>query len=139
MANLATKAGVEGKSRIKIHTPLIHMTKAEIIRRASTLGVDYGLTWSCYDPQAGERACGRCDSCQLRLKGLRRPDSKDPITYALPDVQRLMLPEPFTPQFLSQLETSRLRTRKEFLGSQTGQLRFTAARHQPGIRRLSPR
>src|SRR5262247_2591939 len=60
MADLATKAGVEGKSRVKIHTPLLHMTKAEIINTGLKLGLDYALTWSCYDPQSNSRACGRC-------------------------------------------------------------------------------
>ena len=82
MANLATKAGVEGKSKLKIHTPLIHMTKAEIIKRGLDLGVDYSLTWSCYDPQPDERACGLCDSCLLRLKGFKEAGVKDPIRYA---------------------------------------------------------
>jgi len=82
MANLATKAGVEGKSKLKIRTPLIHMTKAEIITEGVALGVDYGLTWSCYDPQPDERACGLCDSCQLRLKGFEEAGLKDPIRYA---------------------------------------------------------
>lgn len=82
MANLATKAGVEGKTRMRIHTPLIRMTKAEIIRRGLALGVDYALTWSCYDPAAGGRACGKCDSCQLRLKGFKEAGVEDPINYA---------------------------------------------------------
>ena len=82
LANLATKAGVEGKSKLKIHTPLIHMTKAQIISKGIELGVDYSLTWSCYDPQPDERACGRCDSCQLRLKGFNEAGLKDPIPYA---------------------------------------------------------
>ena len=82
MANLATKAGVEGKSKLKIRTPLIHMTKAEIITEGVALGVDYGLTWSCYDPQPDERACGLCDSCLLRLKGFKEAGVKDPIRYA---------------------------------------------------------
>jgi 7-cyano-7-deazaguanine synthase len=86
MANLATKAGVEGKSRIKIHTPLLHMTKGEIIRAGARLGVDYGLTWSCYDPQPGGGACGRCDSCQLRLKGFSEAGLADPIEYARANV-----------------------------------------------------
>jgi 7-cyano-7-deazaguanine synthase len=83
-ANLATKAGVEGNARFKIHTPLIRMTKAEIIRRGHDLGVDYGLTWSCYDPVAeGDKllACGRCDSCMLRLKGFAEAGLSDPISY----------------------------------------------------------
>ena len=71
MANLATKAGVEGSQHLKIHAPLMQLTKAEIIRRGLELGVDYGMTHSCYDPDAEGRACGHCDSCLLRLRGLR--------------------------------------------------------------------
>ena len=82
LASLATKAGVEGKSRIKIHAPLIRMTKAEIIKKGLELGVDYSLTWSCYDPQADDRACGLCNSCQLRLKGFKEAGVRDPIPYA---------------------------------------------------------
>ena len=82
LANLATKAGVEGKSKLNIHTPLIHMTKAQIIGKGIELGVDYSLTWSCYDPQPDERACGLCDSCQLRLKGFKEAGLKDPTPYA---------------------------------------------------------
>jgi 7-cyano-7-deazaguanine synthase len=82
MANLATKAGVEGKSRLKIHVPLLHMTKAEIIKTGFSLGLDYALTWSCYDPSADGRACGLCDSCQLRLKGFKAAGAIDPIVYA---------------------------------------------------------
>lgn len=82
MANLATKAGVEGKTRIKIHTPLIAMTKAEIIKRGLELGLDYSVTWSCYDPTPQGLACGLCDSCQLRLKGFKEAGFKDPIRYA---------------------------------------------------------
>ena len=82
MANLATKAGVEGKSRIRIQTPLLKMTKAEIIRAGLKLGLDYGLTWSCYDPLFDGHACGRCDSCQLRLKGFEEAGAVDPIQYA---------------------------------------------------------
>jgi len=81
MANLATKAGVEGKSRIKIHVPLIQMTKAQIIRKGIELGINYGLTWSCYDPAPGGLACGLCDSCQLRLKGFKEAGLDDPIAY----------------------------------------------------------
>jgi 7-cyano-7-deazaguanine synthase len=80
LANLATKAGVEG-TRFRIHTPLIHMTKAEIIRRGTELGVDYSLTHSCYTPDAAGTACGRCDACQLRLKGFAEAGLSDPITY----------------------------------------------------------
>lgn len=82
MANLATKAGVEGKSRMRIHTPLLQMTKGEIIKTGLKLGLDYGMTWSCYDPLDDGRACGQCDSCQLRLKGFREAGSADPLAYA---------------------------------------------------------
>ena len=83
MANLATKAGVEGKTKIRIHTPLIRMTKAQIIQKGMELGLDYSLTWSCYDPAPGSLACGLCDSCQLRLKGFKEAGCKDPIKYAI--------------------------------------------------------
>ena len=69
MADLATKAGVEGSQRLTIHTPLIEMTKAEIIRKGLELGVDFDMTLSCYDPDELGNACGRCDACQLRAKG----------------------------------------------------------------------
>jgi 7-cyano-7-deazaguanine synthase len=82
MANLATRAGVEGHTRLKIHTPLIAMTKAEIIRRGLELGVDYSLTHSCYDPTPQGLACGRCDSCLLRQKGFREAGARDPLGYA---------------------------------------------------------
>ena len=82
MANLATKAGVEGKSRFKIHTPLIRMTKAEIIRTAHAMGVDFSLTWSCYEPSPDGRACGLCDSCVLRKKGFAEAGLMDPLRYA---------------------------------------------------------
>ena len=81
MANLATRTGVEGTTRITIHTPLIDLTKAGIIRLASELKVDLGLTHSCYDPDAEGRACGLCDSCQLRVKGFREAGLKDPVRY----------------------------------------------------------
>jgi 7-cyano-7-deazaguanine synthase len=84
MANLATKAGVEGRTRTKIHVPLIEMAKAEIIRKGLELGVDYALTWSCYDPASDGRACGLCDSCQLRLKGFKQAGLDDPISYVAP-------------------------------------------------------
>lgn len=84
LANLATKAAVEGK-RYRIHTPLIRLTKAEIIRRGLELGVDYALTHSCYDPDPAGRACGRCDSCQLRLKGFAAAGIADPVDYAPQD------------------------------------------------------
>ena len=80
MANLATKAGVEGH-RLTIHTPLIDMTKAEIIQTGLALGVDYSQTSSCYDPSPTGAACGHCDSCLLRLKGFREAGAKDPVTY----------------------------------------------------------
>jgi 7-cyano-7-deazaguanine synthase len=79
MGNLATRAGVEGSSRVSIHTPLIDMTKAEIVRTAVELGVDIGLTHSCYDPDASGRACGRCDSCILRRKGFEEAGETDPV------------------------------------------------------------
>jgi 7-cyano-7-deazaguanine synthase len=81
LANVATKAGVEHTLRFHIHTPLIHMTKAEIIRRGTQLGLDYSLTHSCYAPNAAGVACGRCDACQLRLKGFAEAGITDPIAY----------------------------------------------------------
>ena len=81
MANLATKAGVEGQGRVKIHTPLISLTKADIIRKGLSLGVDYGRTHSCYDPAEDGAACGLCDSCRLRLKGFAEAGVSDPIRY----------------------------------------------------------
>jgi len=81
MANLATKAGVEGVTRIKIRTPLIHMTKAHIIQKGVELGVDYALTYSCYDPAPKGLACGQCDSCILRSKGFKAAGVKDPTKY----------------------------------------------------------
>lgn len=83
LANLATKAGVEGELRFKVHTPLIHLTKAEIIRKGVELGVDYRLTHSCYDPSPQGRACGRCDSCLLRKKGFREAGVPDPSLYVV--------------------------------------------------------
>ena len=80
VANLATRAGLEG-AHFQIHAPLLHLSKAEIIRRGISLGVDYSLTHSCYDPGADGLACGRCDSCQLRLKGFREAGLQDPIAY----------------------------------------------------------
>jgi 7-cyano-7-deazaguanine synthase len=82
LANLATKAGVQGKMVIEIHTPLIKMTKAEIIRKGIELGVDYSETHSCYDPAAEGKACGQCDSCLLRKKGFREAGFPDPTNYA---------------------------------------------------------
>ena len=81
MADLATKAGVEGARLLRIHTPLIAMTKRQIIETGLSLGVDYGLTASCYDPTPAGEACGRCDSCQLRLKGFAEAGVRDPIRY----------------------------------------------------------
>lgn len=80
MANLATKAGVEGRP-FTIHTPLIAMTKAHIIRTGADLGVDYSLTTTCYDPSAEGKACGRCDACLLRLQGFREAGMSDPVPY----------------------------------------------------------
>jgi 7-cyano-7-deazaguanine synthase len=81
MANLGLKAAVEGKIKIRIHTPLMAMTKAEIIRKGVELGVDYGLTHSCYDPSADGKACGQCDSCLLRKKGFQEAGVADPTVY----------------------------------------------------------
>ena len=81
MANLATKAGVEGKQSIKIQTPLIHMTKKEIIKKGLKLGVDYSFTHSCYDPENDGISCGRCDACQIRLRGFQEAGISDPINY----------------------------------------------------------
>lgn len=81
LANLATRAGVEG-ARFTIHAPLLALSKAEIIARGISLGVDYSLTHSCYDPTPDGRACGLCDSCQLRLRGFREAGLTDPIPYA---------------------------------------------------------
>jgi 7-cyano-7-deazaguanine synthase len=79
MANLATKAGVEGRTRIQIHTPLIKLSKSEIIKLGRELGVDFGLTHSCYDPDDRGRPCGLCDSCRLRLKGFADAGLQDPL------------------------------------------------------------
>ncbi len=81
MANLATKAGVEGITKIRIRTPLIHLTKAQIIQKGMELGVDYALTHSCYDPSPQGLACGECDSCFLRKKGFKEAGVKDPTKY----------------------------------------------------------
>lgn len=88
MANLATKAGVEGDQPYTIHTPLIQLSKAEIILTGLDLGVDYSLTHSCYDPTPTGLACGRCDSCHLRLKGFREAGVEDPIEYVTQNAQR---------------------------------------------------
>jgi 7-cyano-7-deazaguanine synthase len=82
MANLATKAGVEGITKIKINTPLIRLTKAQIIKKGVQLGVDYSVTHSCYDPSPQGLACGRCDSCFLRKKGFKEAGVADPTRYA---------------------------------------------------------
>jgi 7-cyano-7-deazaguanine synthase len=81
LANLATKAGVEGAGRFRVHAPLVRLSKAEIIRLGVSLGVDYGRTISCYDPDTAGRACGRCDSCQLRRKGFADSGVPDPTEY----------------------------------------------------------
>jgi 7-cyano-7-deazaguanine synthase len=81
MANLATKAGVEGHQHLKIHTPLISLTKAQIIARGLELGVNYALTSSCYDPGTAGEPCGQCDSCLLRQKGFRENGIQDPLAY----------------------------------------------------------
>jgi len=79
MANLATKAGVEGRQHLKVHTPLIALSKAQIIAKGLELGVDFGLTSSCYDPSPEGRPCGQCDSCLLRQKGFRENGIEDPL------------------------------------------------------------
>jgi len=81
MANLATRAGVEGTGQFTIHTPLLQLTKAQIIQRGLALGVDYSRTHSCYDPTPDGRSCGRCDSCRLRLKGFAEAGLSDPLPY----------------------------------------------------------
>ena len=80
LANLGTKAGIKGK-KIKIHAPLLRMSKAEIIKKGIELGIDYSITWSCYNPRTGDKACGKCDSCKFRLKGFREAGYKDPVKY----------------------------------------------------------
>lgn len=81
LANLATKAGVEETCRFRVHTPLINLSKGEIIRRGAALGVDYGLTHTCYSPNERGVSCGRCDACQLRLMGFEDAGLADPIAY----------------------------------------------------------
>ncbi|HEV8144762.1 MAG TPA: 7-cyano-7-deazaguanine synthase QueC [Bryobacteraceae bacterium] len=81
MANLATRAGVEGATRIHIHAPLLRLSKAEIVRLGADVGVDFALTHSCYDPDREGRACGACDSCQLRRKGFEEAGVRDPLVY----------------------------------------------------------
>lgn len=82
MANLATKTGVAGQQRLRIHTPLIRLTKAEIVKLGQQLGVAFGLTSTCYDPGPTGQPCGRCDACLLRLKGFREAQMHDPLAYA---------------------------------------------------------
>jgi 7-cyano-7-deazaguanine synthase len=86
-ANLATAAGVEEKGRYHIHTPVINMTKAQIILAGTKLGVDFSITHSCYDPDGQGRSCGRCDSCRLRLKGFAEAGLEDPIEYRMPSIE----------------------------------------------------
>jgi 7-cyano-7-deazaguanine synthase len=81
MANLGTKIGTQGGVRIRIHTPLISMTKKEIVQTGLSLGVDYGMTTTCYDPSSSGEACGACDACQLRLKGFAEAGVADPVQY----------------------------------------------------------
>jgi 7-cyano-7-deazaguanine synthase len=81
LANVATKAGVEGRLRFNIHAPLLRLGKAEIIRLGASLGVDYGLTHTCYDPSGDGLSCGRCDACRLRLKGFAEAGLTDPLPY----------------------------------------------------------
>jgi len=83
MANLATVAGAEHGKHFRVHAPLLKMSKAEIIRCGTSLGLDYGLTWSCYDPTVDDLACGKCDACVLRLRGFREAGLKDPASYRL--------------------------------------------------------
>ncbi|MHC5185221.1 MAG: 7-cyano-7-deazaguanine synthase, partial [Planctomycetota bacterium] len=82
MANLATAAAVEGRGRCNIHTPIIKMTKAQIIQTGTEIGVDYSITHSCYDPDIEGRPCGHCDSCLLRLKGFAEAGLTDPVKYS---------------------------------------------------------
>jgi 7-cyano-7-deazaguanine synthase len=89
MANLATKAAIEGHQRLQIHTPLMQFSKAQIVQRGRELGVDFGLTHSCYDPSPDGSSCGQCDSCLMRLKGFAEAGLADPIAYrALPQSAR---------------------------------------------------
>jgi 7-cyano-7-deazaguanine synthase len=88
MANLATRAGVEGGAPLRVHAPLLRLTKREIVQLGTSLGVDYALTTSCYDPAPDGAACGRCDACQLRLRGFAEAGLKDPAAYADAAVRR---------------------------------------------------
>ena len=137
MANLATKAGVEGKSRVKIHVPLIELTKAQIIRKGIELGINYGLTWSCYDPAPDGRACGLCDSCQLRLKGFREAGLDDPIAYVGSlTPQRLNAARAIYAAIPQPIGNSQAADEKRVLGQPHGELFFPQTGHQSGIRRL---
>ncbi|MGH9666593.1 MAG: 7-cyano-7-deazaguanine synthase QueC [Bryobacteraceae bacterium] len=82
LANLATRAGVEGRTRVRIHTPLIRLSKADIVRLGHGLGVEFGITHTCYDPDWRGRACGACDACVLRLKGFAEAGLTDPVEYS---------------------------------------------------------
>jgi 7-cyano-7-deazaguanine synthase len=82
LANLATRAGVEGRTRVQIHTPLIRLSKAEIVKLGHELGLEFGLTWSCYDPGPTGHPCGACDSCLLRRKGFQEAGLADPLESA---------------------------------------------------------
>jgi 7-cyano-7-deazaguanine synthase len=81
LANLATAAGVQGKGKFKVHTPLLHLSKSEIIKTGLSLGVDYSITNSCYDPNPEGFACGQCDACHLRMRGFEQNQMKDPVPY----------------------------------------------------------
>ncbi|HET9151257.1 MAG TPA: 7-cyano-7-deazaguanine synthase QueC [Gemmatimonadales bacterium] len=81
LANLATRAGAEGRGHFTVHAPLLQLTKREIVQRGAALGVDFSLTHTCYAPDEAGRACGRCDACQLRLKGFREAGMEDPVRY----------------------------------------------------------
>jgi 7-cyano-7-deazaguanine synthase len=81
LANVATAAAVEGRARYRVHAPLLHLGKADIVRLGTKLGVPYALTWSCYDPDEAGRACGHCDSCRLRAAGFREAGVPDPTAY----------------------------------------------------------
>jgi len=81
LGQIATKAGIEGRTQVRIHTPLVFLSKAEIVKLAEELGVDFQLTHSCYDPDPSGRPCGQCDSCRLRLKGFREAGIHDPLQY----------------------------------------------------------
>ena len=88
MSNLATKAGVEGRQKLKIHTPLIALSKAQIVQKGTELGVDYSITSSCYDPGPTGSPCGRCDSCQLRAKGFAEVGMEDPLIMRFEEVDK---------------------------------------------------